>query len=78
MSADLEQILELAAAQLGEHFDVVQILASTHLDGGGTRCVKRGVGNWYARQGMAHEFIENNIAEDQACAIAERLNEDNE
>ena len=66
------KILELAAARLGEHFDAVQILASWNEDGT-TKCSKRGVGNWYARQGMAHEFINDDIAQSQAAQIAEQL-----
>ena len=66
-------MLQEAVMKLGEHFDAVQILGSW-MNGGHTRCAKRGSGNFYARQGMAREFIEINLAEDQAAAIAERLN----
>lgn len=66
-----EAICEEAVARLGEHFDAVQIFVSLPMDGGGTRCIKKGGGNWYARQGMAHEFIN----EDMAQEIAVKVNE---
>lgn len=67
-------LVEDAAARLGEHFDAVQILASRPLDGGGTACTKSGVGNWYARQGMAQEFITQDQAQELSTQIAERMN----
>jgi len=73
-SQEAETILEDAAAKIGEHFDAVQILASWNEDGM-PMIAKRGVGNWYARQGMAHEFITSDIAQDAAIQIAEKLNQ---
>lgn len=67
-----EKMLEEVAAKLGEHFDAVQILATWNQDGGSFH-TKRGAGNWYARQGMAHEFINSDIAQDAAVQIAEHL-----
>jgi hypothetical protein len=68
-----EAIVENAAAKLFEHFDSVQILVSkTGLEG--TTSVKRGLGNWYARQGMAHEFISDDKARSQAEEIRMALN----
>lgn len=64
-AAEAEEILERFAAMLGEHFDAVQILASWN-DEGLSYCAKRGTGNWYARQGMAHEFINADIAQENA------------
>lgn len=73
MSREEEQkLVEIAASNLGEQFDSVQILVSI-VEGGKTRKIQKGVGNWYARQGMAHEFINMDIAEDAAILIAERL-----
>lgn len=66
---EAEQLLQRTAEQLGEHFDAVQILASKPRDGGGTACFKSGAGNWYARQGMAHEFVEEAKAQDHAAAM---------
>ena len=68
----LAAICEEFAAKLGEHFDAVQILASWN-DGGLSYCIKRGSGNWYARQGMAHEFINADMAQEQARQIAEAM-----
>lgn len=58
---ELGKIVEKAAAELGEHFDAVEILASVS-DGEGSRCLKRGVGNFYARLGMAREFLQEDEA----------------
>lgn len=66
-------LLERAAAMISEHFDAVEILASRGLPQGGTQCIKRGAGNWYARQGMAREFINEDVAQENACEIARRL-----
>lgn len=74
MSAEeYEKIIEEFAVKLGEHFDAVQILVSW-TEEGRTKCSKAGTGNWYARQGMAHEFINSDIAQDTAYQIAQRLN----
>ena len=59
---------------LGEHFDAVQILATVS-DGDGTERSFKGSGNWYARQGMAHDFINADIHQDAAEQIANKLNE---
>jgi hypothetical protein len=64
------QMIDAVAAQLGEHFEAVEILASFPLEGG-TQCIKRGRGNWYARQGMAHEFI----GSQRGLEIAEQLSQ---
>jgi hypothetical protein len=66
-------LLEEFAAKLGEHFDAVQIMVSWNIDNQ-SKCLKRGCGNWYARQGMAHEFINEDIAQENAHQIASRLN----
>lgn len=63
------------AAKIGEYFDAVQILASWTEDGC-TYCQKRGTGNWYARVGMAHQFIDSDVAEETAIQIAERIKGD--
>lgn len=76
MHADeAKRILDEAATRLGEHFDAVQILASSN-EGGTSSMVSSGCGNWYARQGMAHEFINSDIAQDTARQIAEKLQDD--
>lgn len=38
--------------------DSVQVLLSRHSHKEGTEVIKIGRGNWYARQGMAKEFID--------------------
>lgn len=68
------RIAEIAAAQLGEHFDAVQILVSWNEEAT-TRCLKRGCGNWYARQGMAHEFVNAELAEEYAQRVRDVLPE---
>lgn len=71
--SEQRELVERAAVALGEHFDAVQILVSVAEDGK-TRCIKSGVGNWYARQGMAHEFINEDVAKENAAEIANQLN----
>lgn len=70
-------LLEEAAARLGEHFDAVQIMATWTQDGT-TSIAAAGVGNWYARKGMAHAFIEEEQAEDAARHLAEEINQHKE
>lgn len=72
------EVLERHVRELAEIFDSVQILASTLNSDTTTSCHKRGSGNWYARQGMAHEFIQLSIAEDAAVKIAEKLDGEEE
>jgi hypothetical protein len=68
------RFLDRAVAQLGEHFDCVQILASwPDPDGNGTRASYRGGGNWFARQGMAHDFVEINQATTSAREIGRAI-----
>lgn len=72
-SSEQVKIVDSAVAALGEHFDSVQILVSV-VEGTKTRCIKRGSGNWYARQGMAQEFVSEELAEESASRIAGKLN----
>lgn len=71
--AEIISIIERAASQLGEHVTAVQIHASFPCDGGGTRGIHRGTGDWYARQGLAHEFIEQDKASEHAMSLARVL-----
>lgn len=66
------KVLEHVAA-LMEHFDAVQILASSSTQTGGTESTFAGGGNHYARQGMAHEYIKDDTAESNAYKIAGKL-----
>ncbi len=65
------KMLRAHALQLSEHFDSVQILASFPTSDGGTHGMAAGEGNWYARLGTAHEFIEKAKAEGLVEAIKE-------
>jgi len=58
--------------QLMEHFEAVQILVSI-TDCEGTHNVSLGGGNWFARQGMAHQFIRHDQAQTNAHAIAKAM-----
>jgi hypothetical protein len=69
--AEAEKILEDTVARLAEHFDAVQIMASWQTPQNCTACGKRGSGNWYARQGMAQEFIDEDQARTQAKEIGD-------
>lgn len=61
-------LVDRVVEQLSEHFDAVQIMVSWN-EQSQTRAVKAGSGNWYARQGMAHEFINADIAQEQAWQL---------
>lgn len=52
--------VERVLAQLSEHFDTVQIIATRYVPGpdGGTSVVKMGAGNWYARFASAALWVE--------------------
>lgn len=57
------------ALALSEFFDTVQILVSNTTDLG-TENVFLGSGNWFARQGMAHDFINKDRAQTEAHELA--------
>lgn len=63
-----KEMISAHAAQLSEHFDAVQILVSYPWEGG-TQPLYSGNGNWFARQGMARDFIELEQAEQIAREI---------
>lgn len=65
---EAEKLMEVHAAQLSEHFGAVQIMGTFLTSNGNTVCVKRGAGDYYARQGMAQEFIEVDRAR-TACEV---------
>lgn len=67
------QAIDKALELMREHFDAVQILA-TFQENGSTDTGYVGFGNWYARQGMAHEFINKDIAQENARQFADKLN----
>jgi hypothetical protein len=72
-----EEAVKSALRALKEFYDHVQILATTD-DAGETGRNFAGFGNWYARQGMAHEFINIDIAQENAVRIANAINSDKE
>lgn len=76
---DAENMLDAIASRIGEHFDHVQILATWN-DSGISKNLYRGTGNWFARQGMAHDFIQQDISQESATQISNALKEppDNE
>jgi hypothetical protein len=62
--------------ELNEHFEAVQILATWVDDDGMTCRASLGVGNWYARQGLAREFLEMDAAATTAHELAKVICED--
>lgn len=57
-NADLDRI-KRAVAELGEHFDTVQVFATRCEDGtlDGTINISYGAGNWFARYGQVARWI---------------------
>lgn len=64
--------LEDKLAEIAEHFECVQILATWEHERN-TESVATGIGNWYARQGLAHEFIGLDRAQENAHALKKVL-----
>lgn len=62
-SEEVTAIIDSKVNQLSEHFDAVQILVSWPSEGGGTMSCYRGSGNWFARTGMARDFMNRDEAE---------------
>lgn len=72
---EANNILDAALEKIGEHFDAVQICATTHSGSEGTSLFVRGDGNFYARKAACAKFIESDTAED-AARILRRINEE--
>lgn len=72
------EIVDKAIAELREFFPDVQILCSWTDDEheGCTFDVFRGKGNWYARTGMAREFLTRDSGQTEAHEIAKSLSDD--
>jgi len=64
-----ERVVRQHVDALGEFFDSVQILAS-NVTQIGTENVFTGSGKWFARQGMAHDFINRDRAQTEAHELA--------
>jgi len=67
-----ERLVQRHIDELMEHFDAVQILVSS-TDPDGTANVFKGGGNWFARQGMAHDFIRQDKARTDAREISKAI-----
>lgn len=61
-----------AVERLGEHFEAVQVLVSWN-NASESFNIYNGCGNWFARQGMAHDFINKDVAQEQAMQIGDQL-----
>lgn len=70
----IQEILE----ELSEHFDSIQILGTFMDEDGDTGKVSMGKGNWYARQGLCREFMEQDAAATNAYELSKVLMEDEE
>lgn len=71
--AEKERLIDDIAHRLVEHFDCVQILCSSLKPDGSTEIFRRGSGNWFARKGMMHDYLETVSASDSASLLAEQL-----
>lgn len=69
----LDSLVYDAVEKLGEHFDAVQIMVCWQRDGC-TKSMYRGGGLWHARQGMAHEFINQDVAQENADKLKDVIN----
>jgi|JI10StandDraft_1071094.scaffolds.fasta_scaffold01661_12 hypothetical protein len=74
---DQEKLVQRHIDALMEHFDAVQIMA-TSADLDGTSNVFMGGGNWFARQGMAHDFIRQDKARTDAREISKAIDPPND
>lgn len=73
------KIVDKAVCELREFFPHVQVLVSwRHDEDGCTADLFRGKGNWYARIGMAREFLTRDESQTTAKEIADRLNTDDD
>lgn len=75
---ELVKKVDAAINVLREHFQHVQILVSWEAEDGtqNTYDIFRGKGNWYARVGMAREFLTRDVSHTQAHEIKEQLHPD--
>ncbi len=60
----INELTERFLLEVGEHCDAVQVLATWNEEGESQRHAS-GKGNWYARTGMALEFLEMAKARNQ-------------
>lgn len=69
---DLVSFIDAEVAKILEHVDAVQILVSWN-EQAISKNLYRGGGNWFARQGMAHDFINQDVAQENAKQLADKL-----
>jgi hypothetical protein len=69
-------LLNAHAARLSEHFDAVVIMASYMEPDGTWTAVSEGEGNFFARLGMAAQFVESTKAESLAQELLRREDDD--
>ena len=74
---EAEQILKGVVHLLGEHFEAAQIMVTWH-DGEDTSRLFTDAGNWYARMGLAQEFVNVDKARDLAQEVGKVLESDEE
>jgi hypothetical protein len=68
----IDQILDELLPRLMEHCDCAQVLVSFPSETRGTAHNFQGAGNWFARQGMAREFVNMDQAQTFATEIARK------
>lgn len=73
-----EMLAEKVRGILVDLFDSLQILGTYVRDDGDTARVSMGVGNWYARQGVAREFLDMDAAATTAYEIGKVLHEEDD
>lgn len=74
---EAQRLLKACIAQLSEHFDGVQVMASWQ-SREGTHFGAEGSGNWYLRQGMARMWVERDQAETNADKLRGIIRPDDE
>jgi hypothetical protein len=74
--AEASEILQRHVSNMSEHFDAIQVLVTWFEGDGVTRALSKGSGNYYARVGMAKEFV---VREDaaQLCKLLGEKDDDN-
>lgn len=72
---EAKQAIEAILSQVEERFTAVQVLA-TWETGQATHFLNLGRGNWYARTGMARDFLETDQARVNANEIRQILPDD--
>lgn len=77
---DLIKFVDHKVSELCEQFEAVQILVSwpSEQGNGNTKDYFSGRGNWYARTGMAHDFLDRDKGQVMAREISKALKPDQE